>query len=259
MRVSIVTISYNQAPFLRECIESVLDQCFDDLEYIVVDPGSTDGSREIIDSYGDRIRRVYERDIGPADGLNKGFAIATGDVFAFLNADDVLLSGAVKYMADCFALRPDIDVLCGCGYIIDADGSRRRRVTPSRFTPWLYARGAVTVFQQGVFFRAESYRRVGGFNVDNRTCWDGELFLDMAVDGARCARVLADLALFRIYDGSITGSGRLSEGYRMDHERLFLRTIGRRRGAVDHYIDQIARLVKYASDPTYLKRRIAAR
>src|SRR3546814_11032429 len=79
MRFSVVTISYNQAKFLRRAIDSVLNQSGVDLEYIVVDPGSSDDSRAIIDSYGDRIgHRVYEPDQGPADGLNKGFAHATG-------------------------------------------------------------------------------------------------------------------------------------------------------------------------------------
>ena len=84
MKFSIVTISYNQAQFLEQAIRSVIEQDYPDVEYIVVDPGSTDGSREIIERYRDRIDRIiFEPDKGPADGLNKGFAQATGDVFGF--------------------------------------------------------------------------------------------------------------------------------------------------------------------------------
>jgi len=73
MKISIVTISFNQEKYLPACIDSILNQTDCELEYIVVDPGSQDGSRAIIDSYGDRIVKVYEKTNGPADGLNRGF------------------------------------------------------------------------------------------------------------------------------------------------------------------------------------------
>src|SRR4029077_2212938 len=83
-RVSIVTISFNQAPFLERAIRSVLEQDHPDVEYIVVDPGSTDGSREIIEKYRSRIAKVIlEPDRGPANGLNKGFAAATGEILGY--------------------------------------------------------------------------------------------------------------------------------------------------------------------------------
>ena len=89
MKISVVTISYNQACYLEQTIISVLNQDYENVEYIVVDPGSTDGSRDIIEKYRNRIQHIiYERDVGPADGLNKGFAVATGDVFYFINSDD---------------------------------------------------------------------------------------------------------------------------------------------------------------------------
>ena len=102
MKISIVTISYNQEKYLRECIESILNQKDCELEYIVVDPGSTDGSRELIESYGDRILHVFERDNGPADGLNKGFAKATGDIYGFINSDDYLLPQALHHISQFF-------------------------------------------------------------------------------------------------------------------------------------------------------------
>ena len=102
IRFSVVTISFNQARFLREAIESVLSQEGDgiEIEYIICDPGSKDDSRAIADSYGERIaHRVYERDDGPADGLNRGFAHATGDVFCYINSDDFFLPGAFARIA----------------------------------------------------------------------------------------------------------------------------------------------------------------
>src|ERR1039458_5622209 len=103
MRISIVTLSYNQRVFLREAIDSILQQDYPDLEYIVVDPGSTDGSRELLRSYGERISHViFELDQGAADGLNKGFGQASGEIFGFLNADDFLLPGSLHRVAEFF-------------------------------------------------------------------------------------------------------------------------------------------------------------
>ncbi|HSN21662.1 MAG TPA: glycosyltransferase [Usitatibacter sp.] len=81
-RITMVTISFNQARYLEACIGSVLAQGYPDLEYIVVDAGSTDGSRDIVARYAGRLAAaILEPDAGPADGLNKGFARATGEVF----------------------------------------------------------------------------------------------------------------------------------------------------------------------------------
>ena len=95
MKFSIVTISFNQARFLERAIVSVIEQKGVELEYIVVDPGSTDGSRDIIERHRDLIAHVvFEKDKGPADGLNKGFSHATGSIYGYLNADDVLEFGS---------------------------------------------------------------------------------------------------------------------------------------------------------------------
>src|SRR5450432_4773126 len=118
-KVSIVTISYNQAQYLEEAIVSVLEQDYPSIEYIVVDPGSTDGSRQIIERYRSRIGKVIlDPDKGPADGLNHGFDAATGSVFAYLNADDVLLPGAVSSAVKALGLG-DLAVVYADGYFID--------------------------------------------------------------------------------------------------------------------------------------------
>ena len=120
IKVSIVTISFNQGRFLEACMESVLSQDCPLMEYIVVDPDSTDGSRAIIEKLSNRINKVIlEPDNGPADGLNKGFKLANGDIFGYINADDVLVPGAIKKVLNIFSCRPNIDVLYGNGYQID--------------------------------------------------------------------------------------------------------------------------------------------
>jgi len=228
MRISIVTLSYNQRDFLQEAIDSVLRQDHRELEYIVVDPGSTDGSREFIQSYGEKISQVvFEPDRGAADGLNKGFSRATGEVFGFLNADDFLLPGALRRVSQFFESRPDCDLVMGNGYIVDADGQNLRHVRARDFTVRRYLYGGTRWLQQATFFRREAFRLSPRFNTENRTSWDGELFVSMAHLGATIGYIDADLAAFRIHNASISGSGRLQDAYREDCKRIFKQIRGR--------------------------------
>lgn len=219
MKFSVVTISFNQAPFLRQCIESVLSQKGVDLDYIVVDPGSTDGSREIIAEYGSAIRTVLQRDNGPADGLNLGFKEAIGDVFCFINSDDFFYPGALNRVLRYMQEEP-VDLLFGAGFIVDKLGNKTRRVVPSKMSARAYANGAVTLLQQGMFFTRKFYEMVGGFNNANRTCWDGELVLQGLLKGASIKRVPDIFGAFRIYPQSITGSQRFAHAYAGDQDRL---------------------------------------
>jgi glycosyltransferase involved in cell wall biosynthesis len=143
MKFSIVTISFNQARFLEQSIRSILDQDYPHVEYIVVDPGSTDGSRQIIERYRDRIAKIiFEPDNGPADGLNKGFAKATGDIYGFLNSDDYFLPGALTTVASVFTASPDIDVLSGHALVVDARGCEINRFFSRRFSLTRFIYGA---------------------------------------------------------------------------------------------------------------------
>ena len=124
MKVSIVTISFNQEEFLEDAIRSVLNQDYHDIEYIVVDPGSTDGSRNIIEKYHDKINHiVYEKDDGASHGLNIGFSYATGEVYGFLNADDILFNHAVSDFVKALQQR-DVDVVSGHGFFINSSANR---------------------------------------------------------------------------------------------------------------------------------------
>ena len=115
LKISVVTISYNQKKYLKECIDSVLSQDYKNIEYIVVDPGSTDGSLEVIDSYGSKIIKVYGKDKGPSDGLNNGFFRATGDIFYFINSDDVLMPGVFQLVSKLFTNDPQLMLILGEG------------------------------------------------------------------------------------------------------------------------------------------------
>jgi len=232
MKISIVTISFNQREFLRACIDSILSQEECDLEYIVVDPGSTDGSRALIESYGDRLVRVFEPDAGPADGLNRGFAHATGDIYGFINSDDYLLPGALAAVTAFFQEHPANVFVTGHGFS-EVESGVRTRVCPNVLTKAVMLHRADILFQQSTFFPAALFRKAGGFNLGNGTCWDYELFLTFLLGGATHQVIEDDLAVFRLHQGSISGSGRLEDRYFRDLDTIFEATLGRKRGWSD--------------------------
>lgn len=228
MKISIVTISFNQARFLEKAICSIIEQDYHNIEYIIVDPGSTDGSREIIENYKDKIDKIiFEPDEGPADGLNKGFSYATGDIFFYLNADDMLLPGALRSVEKEFQKFPRMDVLLAHGFQINAEGQRARKIFSTKWSPYLYAIGLAQAIQQATFFRREAFLAAGGFNQENRTCWDGELVVDMALAGAMVKLRHDFLGAFRKYPDSISGSGRLKAAYQNDRLRISRKILGR--------------------------------
>lgn len=224
MRLSIVTISYNQAQFLPKVLASIAAQLGPEDEHIVVDPGSSDDSRRLIMAHvaGEkRCRPLFEKDRGPADGLNKGCAIATGDVLAYVNADDWLLPGALDYVRDHFRKQVATDVLIGGIKMADEAGRVhwRGRVADLPTRARLVS-GICQYYQQGTFFRRTLFLRTGGFNLGNRTCWDRELMVDLAIAGARFHTTSRPLGVFRVHSQSITGLGRNGTAYAADLARI---------------------------------------
>jgi glycosyltransferase involved in cell wall biosynthesis len=250
MKVSIVTISFNQARFLEEALRSVIEQNYGDIEYIVVDPGSTDGSREIIERHRNELSSVIlEPDGGPADGLNKGFAAAHGEVYGFLNSDDVLEPGAIARVARFFEANPKVDVVSGNSWIIDAEGSTRRRIYSDRYSLRMAAYGASILAQSSTFFRSEVFRKVGGFNTSNRLSWDGDLFVDMALAGAHFSRVSEFWSRFRVYGESITGSGAAGVRDHASKVSRFKRVKGHEPGPFYPFIEYFARYARKMLNP----------
>ena len=232
LKISLVTISYNKDQFLEQAIRSVIDQTYPAVEYIVVDPGSRDGSRQIIERYRDRIHHVvYQPDNGPAEGLNNGFAHASGDIYGFLNADDYLMPGSLESVAAAFRQHRHTDVIAAHGWLVDINGNRIRRKHSDRFCAWSYLHKGAYLLQQSTFFRASAFRRVSGFNDVNRTCWDGELWLDMALSGCSFGIVHDDWSCFRTYAGSISGqigsNAESARAYEWERRRMYRRAMGR--------------------------------
>jgi glycosyltransferase involved in cell wall biosynthesis len=209
MQLGIVTISYNQADFLAQAINSVQLENRNQLAYVIIDPGSADNSQEIIlDNKSLFTKIIFEPDQGPADGLNKGFALLTdADILGYLNSDDCYAPGALDYVVGFFESNPDVDVLNGAIKIMDKNGkvSPRGR-TSDQFNLAMYSMSICTICQQATFFRRRAFDKIGGFNIHNKTCWDGELMVDMAIAGCHFATTDKILGYFRVYETSISGS-----------------------------------------------------
>jgi glycosyltransferase involved in cell wall biosynthesis len=255
-RISIVTLSFNQGRFLAQAMESVLMQDYGDVEYIVVDPGSTDGSRDIIRRYASRCSHVvFEKDRGPAEGLNNGFRRATGDYFGFLNADDVLLPGALSTVA-AVARDTHADVMSGHCYVVDAEGRRLRRAYSDAFSLEATAYGVCVLMQPSTVFRAACFRNIGGFNAENMTHWDGELFADMALVGARFTVVQEFLSAFRLHRDSISASAVSRQRTREYRAQAYSHIMGRPPGALFGLTRMYYLALKYARSPRAFRERV---
>jgi len=256
LRVTAVTLSYNQRPFLERAIRSVLEQDFP-LEYIIVDPGSTDGSRDLIERYRRRLACiVLEPDDGPADGLNKAIELTSGDVFVCVNADDALLPGAVASAVVALERYPHAAAVYADGYFVDGTGRPTRRFRSTDFDLKRYVFGGVNVMQQATFLRRDAFFAVGGFNRANRTSWDGELLVDLGLAGWELRHVGGLWGIFSIHADSISGSGRLNSEYDRDRVRVFEKVVGRSPNQHDRTAFALARVEKWLRDPRYLMWRI---
>ena len=200
--VSIVTPSFNMEGYLPRTIESVLSQDYPHIEYIVMDGGSTDGTMEILKSYGDRLRYFSEADKGPSDAVHKGFQRARGDIFAWLGADDLYLPGAVRTGVEALMARPEIDVVYGEGNWIDEHDAVIRRYPTLPFNPkdleW-----DCFICQPASFMRASAYRRCG-LDPDVNFSFDYDLWIRMAKAGIRFQMIPQYLAGSRMHQGAKT-------------------------------------------------------
>ena len=203
--VTIVTPTYNMARFLPETIESVLSQDYPNIQYIVMDAASKDGTVEILERYGSRLEWVSERDEGQSDAVNKGFLRARGEIFTFLNADDVYYPGAVRAAVDAFTRRPEAGVVYGNAWYTREDGSRMSRYPVQAFDYDLLGH-LCYICQPASFLRSEVWAAVGGLDKSLHLTLDYDLWLRIAkrwplvhidVDLATCRMYLENKSLGR--------------------------------------------------------------
>jgi glycosyltransferase involved in cell wall biosynthesis len=211
MRISVVTPSFNQAQFIERTIRSVLEQRHGDVEHIVVDGGSTDGTLEILTRYTGSIIWVSEKDRGQAHAINKGLALSTGEIVAWLNSDDTYETGALVTVARHFMDHPGCRWAYGKCRIVD-EGDREIRSFVTWYKNLLLAKYSFTkllaenfISQPGVFWRRSLLDEIGYLSESEHFCMDYEYWLRI---GSRYpAGVIREyLANFRYHRASKSGS-----------------------------------------------------
>ena len=178
MKISIITVVWNNAKTIKDAINSVLNQSYKDIEYIVIDGSSTDGTIDIVQSYGDKIKFISEKDNGLYDAMNKGIRMATGDVVGILNSDDFYASDKIlQIVADEF-LKGNIDSVYANLEYIDANDPKRviRYWRSKKYQEGLFRSGwhpAHPTF----FVKKEIYEKYGVFDLSFKIAADYELML----------------------------------------------------------------------------------
>jgi glycosyltransferase involved in cell wall biosynthesis len=181
LKISIVTPSYNNARFINDTIESVLYQDYKNYEHIVVDNCSTDGTIEILKKYP-HLKWISEIDKGPSSAIKKGFKIANGDIFVWLNSDDYFELNILKKISDYFKSDDNLNILIG--NITFVDINKKILVKDRTFNfdkAFLLNHCADVVRQPATFFRKEIYKNVGELDESLKIVFDYELFIKMLI------------------------------------------------------------------------------
>lgn len=253
--ISIIVPSFNQGRFLERTLASIINQRYPNLELIVMDGGSTDESVSILERLSSNISYwVSEPDDGQSHAINKGMANANGEILAYLNSDDLYTPRApLFHVAEVYRSlgAKTRAVIYSHAYMIDENDRIYDLAVAGDYDPEKYLRGSFLVPQQSSFWTREVFHAVGGFNTANRTCMDGEFYLDAHTHGSTFVCVDAVWSAFRIHRQSISGSGRLDAEHAYQRNELFRARFGRQRNTRDH---MLGRFEKALSLPR--KRRI---
>ncbi len=230
-KISIVTPTLNQASFIEATIQSVLDQGYPDLEFIVMDGGSTDGTIDILRKYEKHLTWFSGKDRGQSDALNKGFRMTSGEILAFINSDDAYEPGALRKVGIFFATHPHAEWLTGKCRVIDPRGREIRRLITAYKNFWLFFKSYNALLivdyisQPATFWRRELIDRAGPFDESLHFSMD----YDFSLRIGKLTRlwVMDDyLARFRIHPASKSGLIRdhfntdLSIARRYAHSKL---------------------------------------
>jgi len=218
-KISIVVPCFNHAAYLEETIRSILLQGYPDLELLVMDGGSTDGTVDILRHYDSAITHwVSEPDSGQSDAINKGLALAKGDILAYINSDDYYLPGALKAIGRLAAGHPEKDIFYGnCLLFRHQLGPWFTRVSclPSfdeLLDPWRYWRRGKMVIQPEVFWRREAMDAVGRFfRNDLHMVMDYEFWLRLRQAGMKSIKAPVTVAAFRLHEDQKSASGEVMD------------------------------------------------
>ena len=246
LRISIVTPSLNQGRFLQDCIDSIRAQNWPDIEHVIIDGGSSDNTLEVIRQNEDWLTGyISEPDKGAADAINKGISKCTGDIVAWLNADDFYLPGALEAIAEAYGAAPEASFWFGNGIRADEKG---RKTAVFNDGPVLYSHEALLsgldyILQPSTFINGKLLRQLGGLDESLRWSFDWDLWIRLAKLSPPHP-IDAILAASREWGNTLTATG----GFRRVEE---LRLLAERHsghpmtpGALCYWLDNMNSLVQ---------------
>ena len=210
-KVTVITPSFNQGNYIEQTINSVLDQDYPELEYIVMDGGSTDNTLDVLQKYKGKLQWFSEQDRGQSHAINKGLRMASGDIIAFLNSDDLYEPASLKKVGRFFATYPDTNWLTGKCRTIDPAGREIRKTITMYKNFWLRIKSYQVlpvlnfISQPATFWSRRVIKTVGGFDESLHYAMDYDYWLRV---GARFKLWFINdyLACFRVHPSSKAGS-----------------------------------------------------
>jgi glycosyltransferase involved in cell wall biosynthesis len=247
-KISIVTPSYNQEQFLERTILSVINQNYPNLEYIIIDGGSTDGSVDIIKKYQKYLAYwISERDSGQSEAINKGFQKATGEIYAYLNSDDILELNVLKRINEIFTTQKKLDLIYSNCKIIDENDHILRLSIALPFNLIEHLANIFAIPQPSTFWKRDVFDMVGGFNISNHTCMDGEFFAKAFKIGYEFKNFDEIWSSFRIHSNSKTGAKtkEFVKSYFVDQNKYFLEINANHKNNIFNKIFTLFLRIKY--------------
>ena len=194
-KISIITITYNSEKTLEETILSVVNQNYDNIEYIIIDGGSKDGTLDIVEKYNNKVSVVVsESDKGISDAFNKGIKNATGDIIGIINSDDFLADGALQILAQNY--KANIDVLYGNVVICDENGKSQHILKSKEDLSTINYQFCIT--HPATFVSKKAYEKFGVFSLDYKCAMDYDLLLRFYKRNAKFKYIDENLAIFRM-------------------------------------------------------------
>ncbi len=227
-KISIVTPSYNQGQYIEQTILSIINQGYPNLEYIIIDGGSSDDTVEIIKKYSDKITYwISEKDRGQSDAINKGLERCTGVLFNWLNSDDFLAEGALQKIAEYYLKYPTKHLICGwCDFIYTNKPKQEFRHRSEIFNTLEETIIQQRINQPASFYMLDIVKSLGGINGDLNYAMDLDLWFRYLVKHGQENILLIDdlLANFRIHDNSKTVQSQTK--FREEEKLLWFHMLG---------------------------------